>query len=94
MTPIQYVLMYLACVSLISIVITSADKYCAVHRLRRVPESVLLGFGALGGSLFMYVTMKLIHHKTRKPKFMIGLPTILFFQLAAGLVLLTRLRML
>lgn len=34
----------------------------------------------------MLITMRLIHHKTRKKKFMIGIPVILILQLAAAAV--------
>lgn len=49
----------------------------------RVPESSLLLLSALGGSLAMLLTMLLVHHKTKKAKFMVGIPLILVLQIAA-----------
>ena len=49
----------------------------------RVPESALLILSVLGGSLAMLLTMLLIRHKTKKPKFMVGIPVILILQIAA-----------
>ncbi len=75
-------LAYLTVISLIAIILTGYDKYAAKERPRsRVPEATLLTVSALGGSLVMYLTMQLIRHKTQHPKFMIGLPLILFLQI-------------
>ncbi len=52
----------------------AVDKYNAIHKLYRISEATLLFFAACGGALLMFFTMKLCHHKTRKPKFMLTLP--------------------
>jgi uncharacterized membrane protein YsdA (DUF1294 family) len=81
-------LVYLGLIGLIAVVVTCADKRAAVRHRRRVPESTLLLLAALGGSLPMLVTMRCIRHKTRKPKFMVGIPLILLAQLLlAGCIL-------
>jgi len=49
----------------------------------RVPESALLVISLLGGSVAMFFTMLLIRHKTKKPKFMVGIPVIIVLQIAA-----------
>ena len=74
---------YLAAVNLLSLILTVADKRRARRRAWRVPEATLLLFAALGGSPAMLVTMLVIRHKTRKPKFMVGIPCILVLQTAA-----------
>lgn len=48
----------------------------------RVPEAQLMLISALGGSVGMFLTMQTIRHKTQHPKFMIGIPVIMIFQLA------------
>ena len=48
----------------------------------RVPEAQLMLISALGGSVGMFLTMQTIRHKTQHPKFMIGIPLIMIFQLA------------
>ena len=48
----------------------------------RVPEARLMLISALGGSVGMFLTMQTIRHKTQHPKFMIGIPVIMIFQLA------------
>ena len=54
----------------------------------RVPESALLTISILGGSLAMLLTMLMIRHKTKKPKFMVGIPVILALQVAAVLAVI------
>lgn len=83
MKPIYYFFVYLAVISFLSIVITCLDKYKASHHRWRVRESTLLIFSALGGSIAMYITMHIIRHKTRKLKFMLGIPLIIILQAAA-----------
>ena len=73
--------LYLAVISAISVAITILDKRAARLHALRVPESVLLLFAALGGSVSMYVTMRIIRHKTRRPKFMVGIPVIFVLQI-------------
>ena len=77
-------LIYLAVISLISFIVTAWDKHCAKRDMWRVPEKTLLILSALGGSVAMYITMKTIRHKTKHPKFMVGIPVIIFLQIAAA----------
>lgn len=80
---LKVVLIYLAVISLVSVVITIHDKLSAKRSKRRVPERTLIIFSLIGGSVAMYMTMQLIRHKTRHAKFMIGIPVIIVLQLAA-----------
>ena len=69
-------------ISSISVILTVYDKIAAKKLPRhRVPEASLLLLAALGGSLPMYITMQIIHHKTQHKKFMIGIPVILAVQI-------------
>lgn len=65
-----------------------ADKKKARKNLWRIPEATLLTIAALGGSIGILAGMYLFHHKTRKPKFFIGVPLILIAQLIAVFFLL------
>ena len=89
-TVLFYILLgYLALISLISAVVTVADKIRSKKSgARRVPENTLMLLGALGGAAAMQMTMVMIRHKTRHIKFMLGLPIILLFQLTVILYLL------
>lgn len=77
---------WLMAVNAAAALLVALDKVRARHGGRRVPERMLLLFGALGGAPLMLAAMLLCHHKTRKPKFMLTLP--LFMVLwAAGVYL-------
>ena len=74
-------------ISLVSVIVTIVDKLKAVHNGWRIKESTLLILSALGGSVAMYITMQIIRHKTRKLKFMLGIPAIFILQVAAAVVI-------
>lgn len=76
-------LVYWALISLIAVSVCAWDKHRAKNGGRRVPENTLLLLCALGGSAAFWAAMYRFHHKTRKPKFYLGVPAILFVQLAA-----------
>ena len=84
---LKAVLIYLAVISLVSVVITIHDKLSAKRSKRRVPERTLIMLSLVGGSAAMYMTMQLIRHKTRHAKFMIGIPLIMLLQLVAVIIL-------
>ena len=75
---------WLILISLISVIVTAADKVKAKRVSRRVPEATLMLLSVLGGSLAMLITMIIIRHKTKYPKFMVGIPVIIVLQIVAG----------
>ena len=83
-------LVYWALISLISVVVCGWDKRQAKKGRRRVPENTLLLLCALGGSAAFWVAMYHFHHKTRKPKFYLGVPAILLVQVAIAIWVLVR----
>ena len=86
------ILLYLAVISLVSVIVTVADKHFAKKPgHRRVPEATLLLYSAFGGSAAMLLTMLLIRHKTKHVKFMLGIPLILLFQAVAVLWIVLKL---
>lgn len=78
-----YALWYAVMINLFAAGITVFDKRRARKHGWRVPENTLLLAAALGGSPAMLLTMLLIRHKTKHPKFMVGIPLILLLQAAA-----------
>ena len=74
------ILGYLLVFSLIAGIATIYDKGAAKANKRRIPENSLLLISLLGGSVAMYIVMRMIHHKTNKDKFMRGIPLIIALQ--------------
>ena len=58
------------------------DKYKAVRNKWRIPETTLL-IAAVFGVIGAFAGMHVFHHKTRKPKFYIGVPVIFFLEVLA-----------
>ena len=80
----DYVYIYLAVISAVAVIVTVYDKIASKGLPRhRTREMTLLGISALGGSVFMMLTMLIIRHKTKHVKFMLGIPVIILIQLAA-----------
>ena len=83
---VPLLLFYLVTINALGFLIMLADKEKAKKRLWRIPEATLLTVAALGGSIGCLAGMKVLHHKTRKPKFCIGIPVILALQLILGVI--------
>ncbi len=86
----KYLLIPLAVFSVIGAAAAVKDKSAAVRGERRVPEARLMAYGLLGGAAVEFVVMAARRHKTRKKKFMIGLPVVALLHFALFLVLATR----
>ena len=82
MKPLYYfIIAYFAIINIVAVIITCYDKHCAIRDKWRVKERTLLIVSALGGGIAMYVTMQLIRHKTKKLKFMLGIPLIVIAEI-------------
>ena len=75
------ILIYVVVINLATFLMYGIDKWNAKHDFRRIPEKILLGSAAVGGSIGAYTGMQLFRHKTRKPKFYIGIPIIIAIQI-------------
>ena len=73
---------YLSLINSLAFLLMLADKQRAKKHRWRIPEAVLLGAAALGGSVGALFGMWLFHHKTRKAKFFITIPLLLAAQCA------------
>ena len=80
---------YLAVINIIGVLINVTDKYKAKHNKWRIKEATLWGVALLGGAVGSYLTMNLIHQKTKHKSFMLGFPIIIIVQtLLLGYVIL------
>lgn len=89
---IKYVIAYFIIISAIGIFMTVKDKIAAQNGKWRVPESTLMLIGLLGAALPMFITMRIIRHKTKHLKFMLGLPVeiVLHIAITAAVVYFTK----
>ena len=77
--------LYLIIINAVGFLLMLADKRKARQGAWRIPEATLLGTAALGGSIGVLAGMYLVRHKTRHLKFTIGVPLILFVQIALAI---------
>ncbi len=82
MDPRLTLALSLAIPNLINLLLMMADKSQARKNGFRVPEAVFFIMSLIGGSIGCLAGMYLFRHKTRKPKFFIGIPLILIIQVA------------
>ena len=73
-------LIYLLTINALGFAFMLDDKQRARKKRWRIPEATLLTVAILGGSAGCFLGMRLCRHKTRKPKFSIGIPVILLAQ--------------
>lgn len=76
----KLILTYLLIVNAVAYFLMMADKIKAKKNLWRIPESTLMLSALLGGSIGALAGMYHFRHKTRHPKFTIGIPAILIVQ--------------
>ena len=72
----KWLMYYLIVVNLLTWIIYGIDKWKAKRRAWRIPERTLLLLAAAGGCTGALAGMLMFRHKTRKLKFMIGVPVI------------------
>ena len=75
--------LYLIAVNIIAFAAYGIDKRRAIRHEFRISERTLLGLAVIGGSAGALCGMLFFRHKTRKPKFAVGLPLIIAVQAAA-----------
>lgn len=80
MDMFRIILAYLYIVNLLALALFGIDKYRAKRGGQRIPELWLLLVAVIGGSVGAIGGMLSFRHKTRKPRFSVGLPVILGLQ--------------
>ncbi len=80
---------YLGALNFLGLFLMAWDKRQAIRHAWRIPEKNLLGAAVLGGSVGVFLGMRLFRHKTLHPKFRYGLPVILLLQLACAWIVFT-----
>lgn len=78
----KYLYYYILIVNIFAFCIMGIDKYKAKKHSFRISEKRLFISALIGGSIGAFTGMKTFHHKTKHPVFTIGIPSILFLQIA------------
>ena len=81
-TPAYILISYLVIINIGSFVIYTVDKGRSKRRMWRVTEATLLTLAALGGSAGAFLAMHFMHHKTKHPRFYLGVPLLLLIHIA------------
>lgn len=79
-TKHKYVLIYLGIINVVTFIAFAIDKLNAIGHRSRIRIVTLLGFAFMGGSLGGLLAMYLLHHKTKKDYFTVGIPLIMLMQ--------------
>ena len=83
----EYILLYLLGINAFGFLIMLIDKTKARRGKWRIPESTLITVAIIGGSIGSLLGMYAFRHKTRHPKFTLGIPLIIVAQiLGSGLI--------
>lgn len=86
----EILIIYLIIINALSLVLMLADKIKAKRKRWRIPERVLLGVCAVGGSLGGLLGMRLFRHKTLHAAFAVGIPVMLVIHVIIGIVVALR----
>lgn len=70
-------IVYLLLINALGLLLMLADKLKARKNKWRISEATLMTVAAIGGSLGSLLGMQLFRHKTKHPKFSLGLPVLL-----------------
>ena len=81
---------YLLLINVLGFFLMLADKLKAKKNLWRIPEKVLVGTAAIGGSLGVLMGMRIFRHKTRHLKFSIGVPVLLVLHILLGIYIIVK----
>ena len=83
---------YLIIINICGLAVIGIDKYRVSRKKRRIPERWLLIAGFLGGSLGIWIGMRLFRHKTRKPRYYVGIPVMLLIHAVLCVFIFTQIR--
>ena len=86
------IVLYLIIINAIGLLLMLVDKRAAKKSAWRIPEARLMSIALSGGCFGIYAGMMLFRHKTKHPKFSIGVPLIIVFYilLFVGLLIVKR----
>ncbi len=78
---------YIVLINVTAFIMYGIDKNKAKKHRWRIPEATLIGVAVIGGSVGALIGMQFFRHKTKHPKFYIGVPLIIILQILAMIFL-------
>lgn len=84
----KILIIYFILINALAVLFTVIDKRKAINGRFRISEDFLMTVAFIGGAAAEYVTMRVIHHKTKHKKFMIGLPLMILLHIAVIILVL------
>ena len=85
---IKNIIVYLIAINIIAFLAMWIDKKKAKRGRYRISEQALFTLVLLGGGIGGIAGMYTFRHKTQKPKFVIGFPFILIFEILSALFII------
>ena len=73
-------LLLILIINIFTFAVYAWDKYAAIRGLYRVSEKNLLSLAFFFGAAGALLSMKIFHHKTQKPVFVLLVPIVFVFQ--------------
>lgn len=86
----NFFIAYLVIINILSFCIYGIDKSAAVKEKWRIPNRVLLGLAAVGGSIGAWAGMYIFRHKTQKWYYTITVPVMLLLQIMLIVLMMNR----
>lgn len=89
-TILLIIAIYLFLINALGLIFMLVDKKKAQRGAWRIPEATLMLLAALGGSIGSLFGMYWFRHKTKHPKFYLGVPAILILLIALAVFWILR----
>lgn len=87
-TEYKALLLYLGIINFATFVVYAVDKVNAAEHRSRIRIVTLLGLAFIGGSVGGLMAVYLLHHKTKKDYFTVGIPLIMVMQVIVAFYIL------
>lgn len=89
---VSSIILYLIIINAVGFLLMLADKRAARKSAWRTPEARLMGIALSGGCFGIYAGMVCFRHKTKHPKFSIGVPLIIVLYIMLFLFIIIKRR--
>ncbi len=87
---IKNLIIYVIAINIIAFLAMFIDKRKAEKGKWRIKEATLLVLALVGGSIGATIGMYMFHHKTKKARFFIGIPVMIFLQILIIIAILIK----